>query len=55
MSGSRLICPQLFVIFDDAVVNHRDTMSADVGVGIGLGRQSVRGPAGMGDTQHAVD
>ena len=39
---------QLFVVFYDAVVYHRQT-AGDVGVGIGFGRLTVGGPAGVGN------
>ena len=42
--------PQLLVILDDAVVDDRETVVGNVGVGVLLAGNSVGGPAGMGDT-----
>jgi hypothetical protein len=45
---------QLFVIFDDAVVNDGKTVARDVRMCIPLTRDAVRGPACMRDTELAV-
>ena len=47
-------CAQRLVVFDDAVVDHRQACT-DMGMGVGLGRRAVRGPAGVGDAEMAVD
>ena len=44
--------PELLIIFDDSVVNDGQ-MPADVGMAVGLGRLTVRGPPRMPDTRAA--
>ena len=41
---------QHFVVFDDAVVHHRQ-VTGEMRVGVALARRTVGGPAGVGDAQ----
>ena len=43
---------QGFVVFDDAVVHHRD-VAGEMRVRVALARRAVGGPTGVGDTQTA--
>ncbi|MNY62550.1 hypothetical protein D3C86_1993820 [compost metagenome] len=39
---------QLLVVFDDAVVHHRQLVAREMRVGVALARRAVGGPAGVG-------
>ena len=46
--------PELAVVLDDAVVDHRDA-AGGMGVGIGFAGRAMRGPAGVADARGAAD
>ena len=46
--------PELAVVLDDAVVDHRDA-AGGMGVGVGLAGLAMRGPAGVPDARSAAD
>ena len=54
VAGSLQFRAQLFVVFDDAVVDERDAVPGDVRVRIALARHAVRGPAGVRYTEQTA-
>ena len=48
------IAPQRFMVLDDAVVHHRDSVPGDMGMGVALVGRAVGRPTSMGDPDPAL-
>ena len=53
VAGAAQFPAQLFVVFDDAVVDEGDAAAGAVGMGVGSGDSAVGRPAGVGDAEIA--